>query len=120
MEPQPAEGPRKKLAEAARWLIEGPGGLPPDDQELAALGLRWDGDEPDVNCYVWPENWPAVRVFEAMATQWSEGFRGKTGLRYESLKEVRIGLGIKKKAWREVFEGIRVMEAAALEAMRES
>lgn len=41
---------------------------------------------------IWPENWHAVRVFLALATQWSWAGTGlgsrRTGLRYEAIAAV--------------------------------
>lgn len=34
---------------------------------------------------VYPENWPALQLMLALATQWHQGFNGKTGLIYASI-----------------------------------
>lgn len=76
-------------------------------------------DFPTVVVEVWPENWLPLQVFCAMRTQWNEGFNGRTGFRYEALREIRFAYGIKSADWPDVFDAIRVMEAAALELFRE-
>src|SRR5690606_21130202 len=67
-------------------------------------------------------NWCAVRAFVAMATQWRYRAAGMTraaqGLDYGVVRDVLALLGIKKKRRPGVFEQLRVMEAAALAAMR--
>lgn len=67
-------------------------------------------------------NWCAVRAFVAMATQWRYRAAGMAsvpqGLDYGVVRDVLALLGIKKKRQPGVFEQLRVLEAAALEAMR--
>lgn len=118
MERLPYKGPGKKLIEAARWLIRGPDSQVPDDEGLAALGLRWAGETPDCDCAVWPENWPAVMAFKHMTTQWIMSFSGPVGLRYESLPVVLRLLEIPKHQWPELFPDVRTMERAALDCIQ--
>lgn len=68
---------------------------------------------------VWPENWPAFRLFNAMSTQWRTGACGATGLDYNAISNVAELIGIKKKQLREIFPGLQVMEAEALLVMSE-
>lgn len=63
---------------------------------------------------VWPDNWPAFLVFEAMATQWRDGVNGRTGLDYACLPQVMDLVGIEQAQRGGVFEDVRVMEGAAL------
>lgn len=60
---------------------------------------------------MWPENWPAVALFVELTTQWRFGPAGPTGLDYGVLP-------ILCPEWRDHFDDLRVMEAAALEEMR--
>lgn len=53
-----------------------------------------------------------------MSTQWRVGMAGATGLDYGALPEVLRMSGVPRSKWPEIFESIRVMEDAALEAMR--
>ena len=81
---------------------------------MALVGLsRADLDSEDVE--VWPENMPVVRLFDAMRTQWRVGFSGAYGLDYTPLPAVMDILGIEDRAY--AFEGLRVMEYAALHEM---
>lgn len=53
-----------------------------------------------------------------MSTQWRVGMAGATGLDYGALPEVLRMSGIARGEWPDIFEGIRIMEDAALELMR--
>ncbi|MCU0842962.1 MAG: DUF1799 domain-containing protein [Thiobacillaceae bacterium] len=64
---------------------------------------------------VFPENWPAVRVFDALGTQWRMSMAGPIGLDYAALPMVFDLLGIEDRA--AVFEDLRTMERAALEEL---
>ena len=63
----------------------------------------------------WPENWPVLRLFDAMRTQWRVGFSGAYGMDYNTLPVVMDMLSIDDRQW--VFEGLRVMEDEALKEM---
>jgi hypothetical protein len=93
--------------------------------DLAAFGLPIDAfaeaaaaeDEP--HCIVDAENWPAVRVFLALQTQWRKEYAGMSGmlvwhgLRYSEAYTVLQAMGYQAKAG-EIMESLRVMESAAL------
>jgi hypothetical protein len=66
---------------------------------------------------VWPENEEIVRMFLRIGTQWRTSFGGLVGLDYTVLFNLFDLYGIKDR--REMFEGIQVMESAALEAVKE-
>jgi hypothetical protein len=67
---------------------------------------------------VWPDNVDTVNVFIAASTQWRVGMGGATGLDYAALPAIMKFVGIPKKRQSEVFEGIRLMERAALDEMK--
>lgn len=77
-------------------------------------------DIPPVEYDVWPDNWSAFLLFEAMSTQWRTGMGGASGLDYNALPPVASMLGIKRRELSEVFHDIRVMEAEAMLVMSES
>ena len=79
---------------------------------------REDIVNPDEEILVWPEHWAALELFTCMLTQWNTGFNGATGLNYAVLPVVFELLEIKKEQQRERFDELRIMERAALEAMR--
>lgn len=77
-------------------------------------------DIPEEEYEVWPDNWPAFLLFEAMSTQWRVGMGGAAGLDYNALSPVASMLGMKRREIPEVFHDIRVMEAEAMLVMSES
>jgi hypothetical protein len=69
---------------------------------------------------VWQENWPIVEVFLGMSTQWiwTGGMEPhRAGLNLCALPVVYEGLSVPRKKRAEVFQGLKVMEDAALEVM---
>lgn len=111
-------GQGKKLIAVARALYrrgDGDAG-----QGLAALGLPAGlAGHFGIGAVVWvyPDNWLAVRVFEALSTQWRVGPGGPTGLDYAALPAVLDLHGVPPPARRELFEDVRVLESAALEEL---
>lgn len=83
---------------------------------------------------VWPDCWPAVEFFAAVPPgAWhfkpdttKAGVDGKpltlcggpVGIRPEAYREVRLALGITAAAWRQIYPDVCVLEAAAVETMR--
>lgn len=67
---------------------------------------------------IWPENFESVDLFSQLSTQWRVGFNGKTGLDYNVLFRLLDEMNVSSAAWREFFADIRIMEAEALESMR--
>jgi hypothetical protein len=61
-----------------------------------------------------------VHVFVAASTQWRVGVAGPTGLDYGALAEVMRMMAVPRRDWFDVFDGIRIMESAALEVMRKN
>jgi Phage related hypothetical protein (DUF1799) len=89
----------------------------PTAAEAKAFGLTVDeASGPPVE--VWPDNLAPVNIFIAMATQWRLGPGGPIGLDYAALPAVMRLCGIPKKERAEAFDGIRILEDAALEQMR--
>lgn len=69
---------------------------------------------------VWPENWEAFLVLDAMGTQWIEGFNGRTGLMYPSLPVTIELLGLQEVDKVDLFARVRLMENVALKTMSKS
>ena len=96
-----------------------------DDVGLyAAMGMspqeikeRVEAEPQDLG--VWPDNWPAFQVFEMMMTQWRVGMGGRSGLDYSALPVVMQWCGIKPAQQKDVLDGVRQMEFAALEYFTE-
>lgn len=60
-----------------------------------------------------------MRVFRFLSTQWTVGFGGPTGLRYEVLPlALRIN-DVPRADWPDVIDGVRVLESEALRLWNE-
>jgi len=86
---------------------------------LAALGLTLDDIEEEV-VEVWPDAWPAFRLFDALGTQWRVASGGPSGLDYTAIPATAPMLGIKRRDLTDIFPDLRVMEVEALAVMAES
>lgn len=104
----------KKLEAVARALYGRGDGT---QQGLAQLGLPLElaGHFAPAEVEVYPENWLAVRVFDAMSSQWRMGMGGPTGLDYAALPVVFDLLHVEDRP--AVFDDLRVLERAALEEL---
>lgn len=89
----------------------------PSAAELAAAGLT--EDDLDSGAEIWPENLQAYEAFSALRTQWRVGMAGATGLDYNVVPAVLRLQGVPRADWSQLFEDLRVMESAALQAMRQ-
>lgn len=69
---------------------------------------------------MWPENFAAVELFVKLGTQWRMGPTGPIGLDYGCLPAVMRLEQIPRGEWSDLFDAIRVMEAAALDEMRKT
>ncbi|MGB5955370.1 DUF1799 domain-containing protein [Pseudomonas sp.] len=86
---------------------------------MAALGLTPDDIE-EVVVEVWPDAWPAFRLFDALGTQWRVASGGPSGLDYTAIPTTASMLGIKPRDLTDIFPDLRVMEVEALAVMAES
>lgn len=102
--------------EAARRMYQSAGGK---HEDLSALGIPAQFAESFIedDCDIWPENWPAFELFNAMSTQWRIGMSGATGMDYSALPVLFDTLGIADRA--AAFSGMQIMEREALRIMRE-
>jgi hypothetical protein len=92
--------------------------VPPSKEKLAAIGLRpedFDGEA----VAVWPENAGAFRLLRDLQTQWRVGSGGPIGLDYNVLYHKMDRLALTPADYNDLEADMRVMEAAALAAMRE-
>ncbi|WP_136414832.1 DUF1799 domain-containing protein [Herbaspirillum sp. ST 5-3] len=105
------------------------------DEEIAGAEIKSEQEEQaDVDEFeVFEENWATVQAFRAIETQWhwasinlplAGGLGGfstrlvRTALKHEAIPILFSMRGIKKKDRSEIYEGILVMERAALQEMR--
>lgn len=91
----------------------------PSDGQLAMLGLT-RADLPEEEFEVWPDAWPAFRLFDALSTQWRTGAGGPSGLDYNAIPATSAMLGIKRRDLPNIFPDLRIMEVEALAVMAES
>jgi hypothetical protein len=74
--------------------------------------------------HVWEDNWEVVCVFIDLATQWQviSGMGGVAyqGVNYLALEAVLRLRQIEPVLWPDLFQGIRIMERAALPLLNES
>lgn len=91
----------------------------PTADDLEGTGLTPEDYETE-DAEVWPENWQAWCLFDAMRTQWrTRGMEGRPyGLDYGVLFRLMDEDGLAGRDWRDTLDDIRVMESAALEEMR--
>lgn len=95
-------------------------GVPAEQIEAAREGDP-AAEEPE-DCAVWAWHWPAVRLFQGMATQWRTSFeygrRWYVGLDYAALREVRLHLGLRPGP--ELLNELQTMERFARQALNEA
>ena len=80
-------------------------------EQIAAARL----EAVEQDCEVWEENWDIVMMFLRMSTQWHTSMAGMTGLNYPSLEWLCKLYSVKDPV--AIFEGVQVMEMAALACM---
>ena len=85
-------------------------------EAAAAWGITED-EYPDVP--LWPENISAFNFFASIANQWRVGNAGAYALDYNVVFHQLDRMGLEKRDYDELLEDIRVMEAAALGAMKD-
>jgi hypothetical protein len=86
---------------------------------MADLGFTpedYAAENPDLE--VWPDNEVTLDVYMAMRTQWRMTDVGPIGLDYGSLPVVMRMVGVPRRDWTFIFEGVRLMEATELAAIR--
>lgn len=91
-----------------------------DMQTAAALGLTWEeacGPPPEIE--VWRDTIASVLVFDDLGSQWLYAGMNAvpTGIVYASIEPVLRIRAVPTEEWRQAFDDVRVMEAAALEEM---
>ncbi len=90
----------------------------------AAVAGQWDPAERD-HAHdvfdVWPCNWGAVQIFsELPPSAWDIPQLGGAvrGLRRDQVMHDMLLRGIRRTSWPKLFEQLRVLESAVLEALR--
>ena len=88
----------------------------PTAEELAAWGLTLEDVATVVE--VWAENVPVFLLFRSLQTQWYVGMNGPTGLRYLVAFHKMDRMNLTPDEYSAMEADLRVMEYAALDAMR--
>jgi hypothetical protein len=89
----------------------------PTEEEAAAAGFSVE--DYLMTAELWPENWSAWRVFCDISGQWRLAANGQPfALDYGPLFTRMDRLNLSADEWEDLFQDIRVLEAAALEASR--
>lgn len=88
-------------------------------EEAAAFGLTVEEASGPSLIEVWPDTEQSILTFDALGSQWIYAGMGgvPTGIVYGSIEPVLRVRKVPAEDWAQVFEDIRVMEAAALEEM---
>lgn len=82
--------------------------------DAAAFKIVVDVDN-DADFEVWDDNWDIVMMFLRLQTQWTVTMGAYVGLKYESLQWLVSLYSVEDRA--SLFEGIQVMESAALKEL---
>ena len=77
---------------------------------MQSLGLLPEDVADQMVVEVFPENEKIIDVYFAMQTQWRAGPNGAIGLDYVALPTVFRLVGVPRKDWTDVFEGVRILE----------
>ena len=76
-----------------------------------------DAPAPSNDFEVWDENWDTVMMFMRMQTQWNVTMGGFVGLKYEVLRWLCDLYLVEDQ--RAMLDGLRTMEAAALQVLND-
>lgn len=82
---------------------------------LSAWGLPASQYAEMLNAEVWPENWTAWSLFDALQTQWRVGAGGVVGLDYGVLADELRAREIPHEDHEQLRSEVRILEAAALQ-----
>lgn len=69
---------------------------------------------------IWPEHLAVVRIFVRLDTQWRAGMSGPIGLDYNAAYPLIDRATTTPEDWSDMLDDLRVLEAEALDVMRES
>ena len=96
-------------------MLEGPPDVAGLQEQAASFGLQLEGLPEPEPPELWAEHLPALRLFQALRTQWVVGMNGPVGLNYAVLPVVERRLRMRPRQAREAFAHLQVLEVAALE-----
>lgn len=67
---------------------------------------------------LWPDNWPAIRLFLSVSTQWRVGMNGPVGLDYNVVFHELDRMGLERDEYDDLMGAIREIERTALDELR--
>jgi hypothetical protein len=119
----PQRGAPGKLKAAARhWATSRQGGRDELDDDLRSYDLA-DQIKPRATgpFGIWPENTVTVRAFMELEFCWVQGRTADGSSRMmiapEQIRSTLELLTVKRRDWQNVFDGLKIMEQEALEAL---
>lgn len=77
-----------------------------------------DYDPPKVE--LWPDNWPPIRLFTQVSTQWRVGMNGPTGLDYNVVFHELDRTGVVGDDFDEMMAALRAIESTALDEIHKA
>lgn len=104
-----AQGKLIAGAEALYWKA-------PDPAEYVPLGLCAE-DFPPPSVELWPDNWPPIKLFTGISTQWRVGAGGPVGLDYNIVFHELDRSDMAGDDYDDMMGAIRVIESTALTAL---
>lgn len=112
-----------KLRAAARhWVEKRQGGSDELDDDLKAFNLEDQIKVSNEGPFgIRPENWDTVRAFLDLSGSWVRGTTadGQTILEMDrgKIKNTLELMGVKRREWPDVFNGLKVMETEAIQEL---
>lgn len=118
----PRSTPGKLKAAARHWAASRLGGRDELDDDLKAFGLADQIKTRDTGPFgVWLENAVTVRAFLELEWSWVQGRTADGSARMMldqgQIKHTLELLAVKRRDWQKVFDGIKIMESAAVEVL---
>lgn len=88
----------------------------PSEAEIRAAGFAPEDYEDDY-FDVWPENWPAVRLFISIGNQWRGGNGLPIALDYGVLFHRLDRMRLSEDEYEQMFRDVKALEAGAIPVM---
>lgn len=89
----------------------------PTAQELASVGLTADDFEPE-EVEIWPDNMPALDLWDRVGDQWRMGFNGPVALDLIPVFHELDRMELEREDYDSLLADIKVMAGVALGEMR--
>ncbi|HKN46065.1 MAG TPA: DUF1799 domain-containing protein [Propionibacteriaceae bacterium] len=77
-------------------------------------GWFYDDAAKDWRCELWEENWPPMRLYRRLATQWRVGMNGPIGLDYNVVFHELDRLGLDRDDYDDLFGSLQIIEETVL------